>query len=132
MPIYSYIREDNDEVVELTMSLKEKELKEQEARVLGAKLQGIYVDDTVFAKRAYHLDHRDYRNVSQACWPMKSSALGVGVDQIPEAVAEAKKYGIKAEFDLKTGDFIAHDKSTYNKYANLYGLHDRNCFNWKK
>lgn len=85
MVTYSYITDDG-------------ELFERQFR-MGSARRSIRLPDGRRASRCFAADH--VRKRSGKCWPRFSDALGVHPDQIPEAVAEYKRNGVKVEFNAE-------------------------------
>lgn len=65
--------------------------------------------------------------VGQVGWPIVSDALAVHHDQVPEAIADAKKRGVPTEF-RRDGRPILRDRSHRKAYLKAYEMHDRNSF----
>lgn len=63
---------------------------------------------------------------SIAKWPIYSDAMGVGVDQIEEARAIARKHGVNTEY-LPDGRPILRDASHRRRHAEVFGFYDRNA-----
>jgi hypothetical protein len=64
------------------------------------------------------------QSFKSACWPMRSDALGVHPDQIPEAIAEAAKSGVRVNFDGE-GRAILESPKHRKEYAESMGFFDR-------
>ena len=58
-------------------------------------------------------------------WPMRSVALSVHPDQIPEAVEHDRRLGVPTEYH-KSGDPIFENKRHKDRYLKAHGYHDRN------
>lgn len=59
--------------------------------------------------------------------PVESDALAVHPDQIPEAIADAKKKDVPTEF-TPDGRPIFRTSYQRRRYLRAYGYKDRNCF----
>ena len=64
--------------------------------------------------------------VSSAGWPMKSDALAVHPDQIPEAMERNKKHGIEGVSYLKDGRAVLDSRKARQRLMALEGVHDNN------
>lgn len=60
-------------------------------------------------------------------WPMKSDAMGVHPDQIPEVEAHSRKVGVPTHFDRETGQAILTSRDHRFKYARAIGMFDRDA-----
>lgn len=82
----------------------------------------------VYDRKKRKLVETKRKPVPRSCsaWPMKSDALGVSPEQIPEAMAEAIRYGVPTEFDPRTGEAILTSPGHRRRYAEMYGIYDRN------
>lgn len=60
-------------------------------------------------------------------WPMKSDAMGVHPDQIPEVEAHSRRVGVPTRFDKDTGQAILTSPDHRRRYAKAIGLIDRNA-----
>jgi len=66
-------------------------------------------------------EQRGNEGVHSKGWPMASDALGVTPKQIPAALAEAKKHGVKVEFNKK-GQAIFYSENERRTYAKKHGF----------
>jgi hypothetical protein len=66
-------------------------------------------------------EQRGNEGVHSKGWPMCSDALGVTPKQIPAALAEAKKHGVKVEFN-KRGQAIFYSENERRQYAKKHGF----------
>ena len=57
---------------------------------------------------------------------MKSDALAVHPDQIPEVMARNKKHGVHVEYDPKDGRAILKDRGQRRDLMRIEGFHDNN------
>lgn len=60
-----------------------------------------------------------------AGWPLYSDAVGVHPDQIPEAMAEARKHGVPTDF-TPDGKVVFTSPGHRRDYCKLYGYFDLN------
>lgn len=60
-------------------------------------------------------------------WPLESDAAGVHPTQIPAAMDEAKRLGVRVEF-TKNGSAIFDTPGDRRKYLKAVGLNDRSSF----
>lgn len=78
-------------------------------------------------KKAYRnisAEHGEFKH-KPGLWPMKSWAIGVQPNQIPEAIDEAAKVGIKIDFSPE-GDAIFTSAKHRKQYCEFRGVFDRN------
>jgi len=75
-------------------------------------------------KRDLQGEHGAFRN-TPGNWPLYSDAAGVNPDQIPEAVAEARRCGVPTDF-TSDGCAIFTDPAHRRRYCEAHGLYDRN------
>lgn len=82
----------------------------------------------VYDKKKRRLVQVKRKPLPRSCsaWPMKSDALGVLPEQIPEAMEEARRHGVPTEFDPHTGEAILTSPGHRKRYAEMYGIYDRN------
>ncbi len=118
MPIYRYRREDTNELVEMTMSVAEHARKQKR----GGRIR---LDDGSYALRDW-APQSVGKTRKPGCWPMRSDAMGVNPDQIPDAVAECNRHGISAEFHSETGQLKLDSPKHRKQHARLRGLRDLN------
>ena len=59
-------------------------------------------------------------------WPMYSEAMGVHIDQIPEAVAESKRRGVPTEYD-SIGRPKFESKSHRRRFCEAFGAWDKDA-----
>ncbi len=59
-----------------------------------------------------------------SCWPMKSEALAVHPDQIPEALARNKRHGIQGVSYDRLGRAVLADRGARRDLMRLEGVHD--------
>ncbi len=64
---------------------------------------------------------------AKGSWPLESDAAGVHPTQIPEAMAEAKRLGVRVEF-RKNGAAIFDTPRDRKRYCKAIGLVDRSSF----
>ncbi len=64
---------------------------------------------------------------SKGRWPLESDAAGVHPSQIPEAMEEAKRRGVRLEFS-KNGSAIFDNPQHQRQVCNALGLFQRNAF----
>lgn len=116
MPTYVY-RDDNDDIVELTMTVAEMEALERE---------GVVIHEGKTLRRDLAAEHGPARN-GCAAWPMKSDAAGVHPSQATEAYEHSVSVGVPTQFDPKTGQAIFTDRSHRKRYLAARGFIDRNA-----
>lgn len=96
------------------------------------KLNGTEVTPEVFAR---HGDSRMDEMLAEgqppalggntpACWPMKSEAMAVHPDQIPEALARNKRHGISGVSYDRLGRAVLADRRARRDLMRLEGVHD--------
>jgi hypothetical protein len=64
---------------------------------------------------------------AKGSWPIESDAAGVHPSQIPAAMAEAKRLGVRVEFK-KNGAAIFDTPRDRKNYTRAIGLVDRSSF----
>ncbi len=64
--------------------------------------------------------------VSSACWPMKSTAMGVHPSQRKDAYEESVKIGVETQFDGQ-GDAVFESAGHRKRYCRAKGVHDKNA-----
>jgi hypothetical protein len=64
---------------------------------------------------------------SPECWPMRSDALGINPEQIPEQMAEDKRNGLDLEYDKVTGQCIIPGPSMHKKACIANGFFQKNA-----
>ncbi len=109
MPTYCYTTPDETETIEEVFSVGKAPAK---VRRNGK----VYERDIA----AEHQGHQD----TPGNWPMYCDASGVHPDQIPEAIAAAKRRGVTIEFS-KDGRAKLNDNGHRTKYHYAAGLFDR-------
>ena len=58
-----------------------------------------------------------------ARWPCRIDALGVELEQIPEAMREDARIGVPTEYDASTGQPILTSPEHYRRYAEAHGYY---------
>jgi len=116
MPTYVYQRADNDEVLEVVMTSEELASRQFN----GSHGQYIELEDGALAKRIY----TPIGGHMPANWPIVSSAAGVGVSQIREAMATDRKAGVPTEY-TPDGDVIFTSAPHRNKWLKAHNMFDR-------
>ncbi|HPP02731.1 MAG TPA: hypothetical protein PLX83_19265 [bacterium] len=118
---YVYRRTDTGELVELIMTVAEKEARERDGRIV--------LDGGVEAVRDYSAEHAgDIRYTER---PIESDALGCHPSQAEEFEAEARKLGVPVRFDRRTGCALFESRRHRNQYIKAlnrdsgYAIHDR-------
>jgi len=119
MPTYVFQRADNNEVIELVMPCSELE----ERQFDGKNGQYIELDDGVIAQRIY----TPIGGQLPQNWPLVSSAAGVGVDQIREAMAIDRKAGVQADY-TPDGDVIFTSPQHRRKWLKAHNMFDRKAW----
>ncbi len=62
-----------------------------------------------------------------SCWPMRSEALAVHPEQIPDALERNKRHGVTGvSYDAQTGEAILADRRARCDLMKLEGCHDNN------
>ena len=125
MPTYQFIHEDSGDVVEKTMSFTEhdRRVKDGKIRLRGKVYEQIVSGGLMFRFGAKPLG----RSGQNSTYPMKCTATGVGVDQIPEAMAHDRANGVNGvTYDQKTGDAVYTCRTQRKKHCESLGFHDRN------
>lgn len=87
MPTYCYRRLDNDEVVEVQMTMEEQSRRHREDGTIVLDDGTVAVHDI----RAQWLGRRD----TTGNWPMSSVAMGCTPEEVPRVRREYEKLGIK-------------------------------------
>lgn len=65
---------------------------------------------------------------TNACWPMKSDALGVLDSQVDEAAAHLAEQGVPTEFTNDgTGRCVVRSRGHRNRIMEVLGIHDRDA-----
>lgn len=116
MPRYCY-RTDDDQPVELAMSMSEHAERERDGqiedngRILYRDLQAEW--------------SRPGGNAfCGAEWPMKSDALGVTPEEVPEAMRDARRRGVNLNFD-REGRAILENAAHRRQAMKAYGYIDK-------
>jgi len=91
-----------------------------------------FVDDKEVTKEVFDktfppkpLDLPPLPGHTPSCWPMRSDALAVHPDQIPEVMERNKRHGVHVEYDPKTGEAILADRGQRRDLNRIEGFHDR-------
>ncbi len=117
MPTYCYRREDNDEIVELTMSIDEM-LRTQEP---DGRMR---LEDGTMGSRHYGAESA--KPSPSACWPQVCTIDGIDPADIPQARAEARAAGIDVDFTPEGGP-IHKSRKERKRYYEHIGMHDLNA-----
>lgn len=64
------------------------------------------------------------KSCTPTCWPMKSEAMGVHVDQIQEATDRNRRHGVNVTYD-SIGRAILPDRKERKKLLRLEGFFDK-------
>jgi hypothetical protein len=123
MPTYCYRKEATGELIDLTISIMEKEEREVK---FNDGTQGIYLDDGTRAYRDIVSEQRCGKSFP-GNWPMYSDALGVNPTQIKDAIEQASRAGVPTEFDKKTGCAILRSPGHRKALCEALGYYDRNA-----
>lgn len=115
MPTYIY-RDENDNPVELVMTIREMESREQDGKIE-------HEGKTLVRDMA--AEHGPARG-GCASWPMRSDAAGVHPDQAGEAYQHSVSLGVPTQFDQRTGQAIFTDRIHRKRYLAARGFIDRN------
>lgn len=116
MPRYCY-RTDDDQPVELAMSMSEHAERERDGQI---------EDNGRILYRDLRAEwSRPGGNAfCGAEWPMESSALGVSPEEIPAAMADARKRGVNLNFG-RDGRAILDNAAHRRKAMKAYGYIDK-------
>jgi len=117
MPVYCYRRSDNGEIEEVFMTSAEM-LRRQ--RRDGS----ITLDDGTKAIRDMGAEHGGFQD-TPGTWPQRSDAMGVAVEQIPQARAKSIRDGVPTDF-TPDGRAILTSRAHRKRYGESIGMYDRN------
>lgn len=116
MPLYCYYDPETGEPVDLFLGLDE--MLEMSDDNSGITHEGRYL------KRDYPRETNGWVNTAWST-PLKSDALGVGLDQIDDAIAHSREIGVPTDFDRKTGEAIFRSRGHRKRYCEATGYVDR-------
>jgi hypothetical protein len=118
----TYVFQDENGIHE-DVFMSSTELGERQFMVEGKRGQFIKQDGRTI-KRVYV----PFGGQQPSCWPLRSQAAGVGVEQIDEQIAYDRSVGLSSEFDRKSGDAIFHGAKERKKYLRHHGLIDKDSY----
>jgi hypothetical protein len=120
MPTYLYRRVDNDQIVEVTMTISEMQRRQRGGSIV------LRVDGKrVKAVRELAGEVAQQGGQSTA-WPMKSRAAGVNKHQIGAAAADLAKAGIPTDF-TSDGEAVFRDRKHRSRVLQHLGMYDHNA-----
>lgn len=105
--IYTYRRKDNDEIVELWMSIEEMEQRQQPDGT-------IILDDGAVAVRDIVAEKGGFRHVPEK--EIRSDALGCHPSQVDDFEKSAAEMGVPTQFDRRTGEALFSGRTHRNRY----------------
>ncbi|HXJ44644.1 MAG TPA: hypothetical protein VNH18_35480 [Bryobacteraceae bacterium] len=116
----------------MTVVMSEPEAKERitKAGFLKVYRLGRYVPNKTFKllSKVNLAPKLDFAGISRhECWPMRSDAMGVEVNQIRDAMKADEELGCKITYDENTGQAIFPDAATYKRYCEAHSFFDRNA-----
>lgn len=114
--IYLY-RDPDGNPVELVMTCAEMMRRE--------RADGTLLENGVTLRRDIAGEHSSKGTPASKGWPMKSDALAVLPEQVPEYMEHDRKLGVSAEYS-RDGSVIFTSKAHKDKYLKAHGYHDRN------
>ena len=114
MPVYCFRTVKGKELVELPLSVAEKERIGDE----------ITLGDGRKARRDFMAEHTSTRP-SVGIWPMYSEAAGVHPSQIAETRETAAKRGVPTDF-TSDGRVIFTSRKHRKEFCEKFGMYDRN------
>lgn len=120
MPTYLYRRVDNDQIVELTMTISEMQ-RRQKGNAIVLRIGG----KRVRAVRELAGEVAQQGGQSTG-WPMKSRAAGVNKNQIGAAAKDLADAGIPTDF-TKDGEVIFRDRKHRSRVLQHLGMYDHNA-----
>jgi len=117
MPTYCYRREDNNELVELTMSIAEKAEQEDD-------FQRIRLPDGRMGKRDFTAE--GVTRTPPGNWPMVCTFDGVMPEQVKEAEASLRAAGVPTHYTPEGGPILTSPEHR-RRYCEATGKYDRNA-----
>ncbi len=116
MPIYEY-RRPNGETVEVFMTLPELPKRQ--------KTDGTIEINGEICKRTFRNAHVI---APPGNWPLRSKAMGVGVDEIAAAKADDRRHGLKHDYDPETGDALFSGVGQKRQALKKHGWRDNDAY----
>lgn len=120
MPTYCYRA--GDIIYHVPMSYKEmKRLQKKDGTiVLTVK------DKKVIGRRDYPAEHIPRKSTGDGAWPIHSEAAAVNPEDIPRAMADARRHGVPTTFD-REGRPILRSRAHRKAYLQYRGFFDRDA-----
>jgi len=117
MPTYVY-RKNSGEIVELAMSISEKERRQRQDGT-------IVLDDGSIAERDFSVEQGGFRN-TPGNWPLYSDAAGCHPDQVDHMQKEAARRGVPTDY-TPDGRVIFRSRDHRRRFCEAFRFYDRNA-----
>jgi hypothetical protein len=90
------------------------------------------IDGQVVSREEFDAAFPDQEGVPggtpSAGYPIRSDAMAVHRDQIPEAVARNRRHGLEVQYERSTGRPILHSQVEKRKLMKIEKFHDKNAY----